>query len=96
MNLLSNMSTLRSAHLWSIFVTALYALDDQERIFFLEQFEKLELVSTAMGSAQAAKNIVQTVWKRRDLDTDSERGSGNRMSDWARLVRPMSEGLSLA
>jgi len=96
MNLLSNISTLRSAHLWSIFVTALYAMNDQERIFFLEQFEKLELVSTAMGPAHAAKNIVQTVWKRRDLDVDSERSYGNRTSDWAMFVRPMSEGLSLA
>ena len=97
-NLIKNISEFRSAHLWSIFVTALYAFDDEERIFFMEQFDKLVQVATAMASAQAARSIVQTVWKRRDLDADSDakKEASPALSDWARFVRPMSEGLSLA
>lgn len=95
-DLISRMSTLRSAHLWSVFVTALYAEDDTQRIFFLKQFGRLKSGSTSSGSAQAAKTIVETVWKRRDLEADLSQPVGSRMSDWDRIVRPMSEGLSLA
>ena len=77
-------------------MTTLYAFDDDERIFFLEQLSKLEVLSATMGSTQATSAIVQTVWRRRDLDTDLEQASSAGMSDWARFVRPMSEGLSLA
>ncbi|KUJ23642.1 uncharacterized protein LY89DRAFT_189135 [Mollisia scopiformis] len=87
---------LRSAHLWSVFVTALYAFNDEERIFFLEQFDKLEEVSATRSSTQAARSIVQTVWKKRDLDVDGEQVTESGVSDWVRFVRPMSEGLSLA
>lgn len=87
---------MRSAHLWSIFVTALYAYDDEERIFFLEQFDKLKVVSATRSSTQAARSIVKTVWKKRDLDEDGNSARVSRVSDWVRFVRPMSDGLSLA
>lgn len=77
-------------------MTALYVHDDDERIFFLEQFDRLEVVSAAMGPTQAARAIVETVWKRRDLDDGTNYVAGSKMSDWSRIVRPMSEGLSLA
>jgi hypothetical protein len=96
MSILNSISVLQSAHLWSIFVTSLYAFDDNERIFFLGQFERLEKGSAVRASTHAARAIVQTVWKRRDLDEDLKDGMSDGMSDWAKLVRPMSEGLSLA
>jgi len=77
-------------------VTALYASGDDERVFFLEQFDKLEIVSSTRSSTQAARSILQTVWKRRDLDADSEQSVKPGVSDWVKYVRPMSEGLSLA
>ncbi len=97
-DLIERLPVMRSAHLWSMFVTALYAFDYEQRIFFLEQFEKLEMVSATRSSTQAAKAIVQTVWKKRDLDADSpdHDAMAAGMSDWMRFVRPMSEGLSLA
>ncbi|KAL2064425.1 hypothetical protein VTL71DRAFT_4919 [Oculimacula yallundae] len=93
--LIKEMKVLRSAHLWSLFVTSLYAADDEQRIFFLGQFDKLGSASASVASTDAARTIVETVWKRRDLEADVV---GNRvvMSDWERIVRPMSEGLSLA
>lgn len=90
------MPCIQSAHLWSIFVTALYALEDDERIFFLEQFDKLETVSATRSSMHNARAIVQTTWKRRDLDVDSDQSLQPDVSDWVKYVRPMSEGLSLA
>jgi len=87
---------MRSAHLWSTFVTALYALEDDERIFFLDTFARLEVVSSTRSATQAAQSIVQTVWKRRDLDLILEPSSTNSVSDWVKYVRPLSEGLSLA
>lgn len=87
---------MRSAHLWGIFVTSLYAFGDEERIFFLEQLDKLEVVSATRGSTQAARAIVQTVWKKRDLDADSQNLLDPGVSDWVKYVQPMSEGLSLA
>lgn len=95
-DLIKRLPKMRSAHLWSIFVTALYAFDDEQRIFFLEQFDKVKEVSATRSATQAAKSIVQTVWKNRDLEVDSEHIVKPGMSDWARFVRPMSENLSLA
>lgn len=94
--LLQSMPAIQSAHLWSIFVTALYAIEDDQRIFFLEQFDRLEIASSTRSSTHAARAIVQTVWKKRDLDADSEQSLEAGMSDWVKYVRPMSEGLSLA
>lgn len=93
--LIKEMKFLRSAHLWSLFITALYAADDEQRIFFLGQFENLGSASASAASTDAARTIVETVWKRRDLEADVV-GSQVVMSDWERIVRPMSEGLSLA
>lgn len=93
--LLQSMTALQSAHLWSIFVTALYVCKDDERIFFLDQFDRLENLSATRSSTQSARTIVQTVWKKRDLDADSEQVEPD-ISDWVRYVQPMSEGLSLA
>ncbi|RDW65609.1 hypothetical protein BP5796_10301 [Coleophoma crateriformis] len=95
-SLIKNMKTLESAHLWSIFVTALYASQDEDRIFFLEQFEILKSVSATRGSTQAAQSVVETVWKKRDLDLDGDRAHDSGMNDWIKYVRPMSEGLNLA
>ena len=77
-------------------MTALYASEDDERIFFLEQFDKLEVVSSTRSSTQAARSIVQTVWKKRDLHADSDQPLEAGKSDWVKFVKPMSEGLSLA
>ncbi|CZT53393.1 uncharacterized protein RSE6_14920 [Rhynchosporium secalis] len=93
--LIKEMKLLRSAHLWSLFITALYAGDDQQRIFFLGQFVKLGSASASAASTNAARTIVETVWKRRDLEADLV-GNQVVMNDWDRIVRPMSEGLSLA
>jgi len=99
MSLIETMPYLRSAHLWSIFVTALYVSSDHERIFFLRQFDRLEAASAAIGPTQAARTVVETVWKRRDLEVDVAVGTAagdSSLSDWTRLVRPLSHGLSLA
>ncbi|TVY13574.1 hypothetical protein LARI1_G006452 [Lachnellula arida] len=96
MSVIESMSYLRSAHLWSIFVTALYVSGDEERIFFLRQFDRLEAASAAIGPTQAAKAVLETVWKRRDLEVDAGKADDSGLSDWARLVRPLSDGLSLA
>ncbi|TVY43891.1 Transcriptional activator protein [Lachnellula occidentalis] len=98
MSLIESMPYLRSAHLWSIFVTALYVSGDEERIFFLRQFDRLEAASAAIGPTQAAKAVLETVWKRRDLEFDAGKLKTDEsgLSDWARLVRPLSDGLSLA
>ena len=77
-------------------MTALYALEDDERMFFLDTFTKLEAVCSIRSATQAAQSIVQTVWKRRDLDMISDQPLNNGMSDWAKYIRPLSEGLSLA
>lgn len=92
-DLISSLPDLRSAHLWSIFVTALYAGRDEDRIFFLRQFGRLEAASAAVGQVLAARAVVETVWKRRDLEASTSVSDGG--SDWERLVRPMSEGISL-
>ncbi|RFU31210.1 hypothetical protein B7463_g5146, partial [Scytalidium lignicola] len=96
MLIISSIPSLKSAHLWSIFVTSLYACNDEQRVFFLEQFDKLELLSATRGSTQAAKSILQTVWKKRDLEADVNEVLDPCASDWLRFVRPMSEGLNLA
>lgn len=96
--LIKRIPFLRSMHLWSIFVTALYALDDEERIFLLERFDKLEELPVTRSSTRAARVIVQTVWKNSDLqaDMDPDQRLEAIESAWVRFVRPMSEGLSLA
>ncbi|KAL3421907.1 fructosyl amine:oxygen oxidoreductase [Phlyctema vagabunda] len=94
--LLKEMTSLRSAHLWSIFVTALYASEDEERIFFLERFELLKAAPATRGSTQAAQAVVETVWKKRDLDMVSDHPLERELSDWVVYVRPISDGLSLA
>ncbi|CZR55599.1 uncharacterized protein PAC_05487 [Phialocephala subalpina] len=89
--LLKRIPAVRSAHIWSTFVTALYTFDDEQRIFFLEQFDKLEEITATRSSAQTGRSVVQTVWKKRDLNADLEQVLEPGMSDWARFVRPMSE-----
>jgi hypothetical protein len=93
--LIGKLPSLYGTHLWSIFVTALYANGDEERLFFLNQFGRLESVRPAIGSAPTARVVMETVWKRRDLDADSD-GKDIGLSDWERYVKPLSEGLSLA
>jgi hypothetical protein len=68
----------------------------KSEFFFLEQFDRLEEVSATRSSTQAAQAIVQTVWKKRDLDVDGEQVMESGMSEWVRFVRPISEGLNLA
>ncbi|TVY58741.1 putative transcriptional regulatory protein [Lachnellula suecica] len=94
-DLIGNLQSLRSTHLWSIFVTSLYAHVDEDRLFFIDQFDRLENTRPAIGPAVTARAIVEIVWKRRDLDADSNDKNAS-LSDWERYVRPLSEGLSLA
>ncbi|KAL3713375.1 hypothetical protein TMatcc_002078 [Talaromyces marneffei ATCC 18224] len=93
---------LRSAHLWSLFVGAVYSTgDDDERVWFLDQFDILEKKSqglVARGVLTRVKEIVDNVWKRRDLDCDVIgvwESQGDRIGDWEKYVQPLSEGLSL-
>ncbi|KFZ08864.1 hypothetical protein V502_09092 [Pseudogymnoascus sp. VKM F-4520 (FW-2644)] len=97
-DLISGLPDLRSAHLWSIFVTALYVEYDEDRIFFLRQFKRLEAASAAVGQAATARAVVETVWKSRDLEVNTPMSDGGKGggSDWERLVGPLSEGISLA
>lgn len=90
------MPYLRSAHLWGIFVTALYVSGDAERIFFLRQFDRLQAASPAIGATQAVKAVLEMVWERQDLEVDVGLADNLGLSDWARVVRPLSEGPSLA
>ncbi|KAH8820718.1 fungal-specific transcription factor domain-containing protein [Xylogone sp. PMI_703] len=94
--IIRNITLLKSAYLWSIFVTALYAHGDEQRLFFLDQLDKLKLIPGIRGSTKAAKSIIQTVWRKRDLEVDDKPALATSISDWVRFVRPMSEGLSLA
>ncbi|KAF3402394.1 hypothetical protein DPV78_003854 [Talaromyces pinophilus] len=91
---------LRSAHLWPLFVGAVYSTgDDEERVWFLDQFDIMEKKSQALvarGVLTRVKGIVDNVWKRRDLDCDVVGGSeGEGIGDWEKYVQPLSEGLSL-
>ncbi|KAJ9213865.1 transcriptional regulator family: Fungal Specific TF [Paecilomyces variotii] len=90
---------LRSAHLWPLFVAAVHATEDEDRVFFLDQFSVLgrhEFSIVAAGSIARVRDIVETVWKRRDLVEPSSHVSETRVrSDWARYVQPMSDQLSL-
>lgn len=95
---------LRSAHLWPLFVGAVYSTgDDEERIWFLDQFDSMEKRSQALvarGVLTRVKGIVGNVWKRRDLDSDVAVGVGGSdgeegIGDWEKYVQPLSEGLSL-
>lgn len=90
---------LRSAHLWPLFVAAVHATEDEDRVFFLDQFSVLgrhEFSIVAAGSIARVRDIVETVWKRRDLAEPSSHVDETRIrSDWARYVQPMSDQLSL-
>lgn len=88
---------LRSSHLWPLFVTAVYVTEDEDRLFLLDQFSVLErqdISIVAAGSVGRAREIVETVWKRRDLRQTSS-ASPNEQNIWARYVQPMSDELSL-
>lgn len=75
--------------------------DDDERVWFLDQFDILEKKSqglVARGVLTRVKEIVDNVWKRRDLDCDVIgvwESQGDRIGDWEKYVQPLSEGLSL-
>lgn len=74
--------------------------DDEERVWFLDQFEIMERKSQALvakGVLSRVKGIVDNVWKRRDLDCDGVGVSPaeNGMGDWEKYVQPLSDGLSL-
>jgi hypothetical protein len=93
---------LRSAHLWSLFVGAVYSTgDDEERVWFLDQFDIMEEKSQALvarGVLTRVKGIVDNVWKRRDLDCDFVVGGSEGeegIGDWEKYVQPLSDGLSL-
>lgn len=91
---------LRSAHLWPLFVGAVYSTgDDEERVWFLDQFDIMEKKSQALvarGVLTRVKGIVDNVWKSRDIDCDVVGVSeGERIGDWEKYVQPLSDGLSL-
>jgi len=83
---------LRSQHLWPLFVTALFVVDDSNRMVMLDAFRKIQQKCPILsaGTAERAKLIVEAVWKRNDL-----LGSVSYGNTWDGLVRQMSEGLSL-
>jgi hypothetical protein len=90
---------LRSAHLWPLFVAAVYAAGgDEERVFFLDQFDALDNHHSALvagGSVRRVKEIVVTVWKRRDLVAGTTTfGSGNSHSscESSPLAEPSAKG----
>ncbi|OKL55859.1 hypothetical protein UA08_08879 [Talaromyces atroroseus] len=93
---------LRSAHLWPLFVGAVYSTgNDEERVWFLDQFDilaKERRALVARGVLRRVKDIVESVWKRRDLDdhcdTDSAgAGAGaGRSSDQERGISPVEIG----
>lgn len=77
---------LRSAHLWPLFVAAVYATHDEERVFFLDQFDLLLLAEghqsgalVAAGSVGRVREIVETVWKRRDLRSNHSGGGSTNI-----------------
>ncbi|KAL1969319.1 hypothetical protein VTN77DRAFT_9511 [Rasamsonia byssochlamydoides] len=92
---------LRSAHLWPLFVAAVYATEDEERVFFLDQFDVLEGQHSALVAAGAVgrvRGIVETVWKRRDLrstststSTSSGSSSGSSSSDTPSMLATEEE-----
>lgn len=91
---------LRSAHLWPLFVGAVYSTgDDEERVWFLDQFDILEKKSqglVARGVLTRVKGIVDNVWKRRDLDCDVVGGSEREeIGEWEKFVQPLSDELCL-
>ncbi|GAD95054.1 conserved hypothetical protein [Paecilomyces variotii No. 5] len=90
---------LRTAHLWPLFVAAVHATEDEDRLFFLDQFSVLgrhDFSIVAAGSIARVRDIVETVWKRRDLaEPNSHEDDSRMLSDWARYVQPMSDQLSL-
>jgi hypothetical protein len=92
---------LRSAHLWPLFVGAVFSTGaDEERVWFLNQFdilEKGERALVARGAVGRVKMIVERVWKRRDLDGggDHRENEENGAMDWERYVQPLSDGLCL-
>ncbi|KAH8704043.1 fungal-specific transcription factor domain-containing protein [Talaromyces proteolyticus] len=71
---------LRSAHLWPLFVGAVFSTgDDAERVWFLNQFDALENDERALvarGSVGRVRGIVERVWKRRDLEGERDHTGG--------------------
>jgi Fungal specific transcription factor domain len=98
-------NNLRSAHLWPLFVGAVYSTgNDEERVWFLNQFDVLgkeQRALVARGALRRVREIVESVWKRRDLDDEHEHDSQQRrvgvaeIGDWEKYVQPLSEGLCL-
>lgn len=90
---------LRSAHLWPLFVAAVYATGgDEERVFFLDQFDALDNHHSALvagGSVRRVREIVVTVWKRRDLATNTTFGNGSSSCGSSPLSETSAKGSML-
>ncbi|KAJ6029951.1 fungal-specific transcription factor domain-containing protein [Penicillium canescens] len=82
---------LHPAHLWPLFVCAVYAVVDANRVFFLDQFDLLRGHSNiyfVTKSIKKAREVVELVWKRRDIhQVPSFR------CEWVEEVQPMIRGL---
>jgi hypothetical protein len=82
---------LHPAHLWPLFVCAVYAVDDADRVFFLDQFDLLRGHSNihfVTKSIKKAREVVELVWKRRDIHQVP-----SFQSEWVEEVQPMIRGL---
>ncbi|OJJ67795.1 hypothetical protein ASPBRDRAFT_47308 [Aspergillus brasiliensis CBS 101740] len=77
---------------WPIFICAIYAVDDADRVFFLDKFDALQThchVHLAARALKRCRNIVESVWKQRDI-----RRQLGFEDEWMKVVQPMILGLS--
>lgn len=77
---------------WPIFICAVYAIDDADRVFFLDKFDALQThchIHLAARALKRCRNIVESVWKQRDI----HRQLGCE-DEWMKVVQPMIHGLS--
>lgn len=94
---------LHPAHLWPLFVCAVYAESDQDRIFFLEGLGILEShdhMHLAARSLQKARRIVDISWKsfddkQRDGDCSVYYLENLPWDGWVNDLQPMIRGLCI-
>jgi hypothetical protein len=88
----------RSSSLWPFFIAACHVESDEERMFVLKRFHSMES-RKRFGNIRPVREVVECVWKRRDLRADDvclkdlRKGSG--YFEWEDAMAFLGSNLSL-